>query len=184
MWNRTNSNFPKTQGPVARKKAQKATQILRAGNFLSGSRGNSRNRGPEKGDYEHEVLIRSRPRGRFAYFAAMGKVGRRPQAAKSPVRKEPSSGPMRASGPTKKRSIIAPSSVWPPASHLSLSPLAFGHLPLTRGVGPEGKALRGRPPRGRLIKNETGAPGRPFSRGRLIALIGDTSCWSDTGARR
>src|SRR5699024_4417168 len=99
--------------------------------------------GPGKGDYEHEVLIRSRPRRRFGDFAAVGKVTRRPQAAKSPVRKEPSSGPMRASGPTKKRSIIAPSSVWPSASHLSLSPLAFGHLPLTRGVGPEGKAFGG-----------------------------------------
>ena len=28
------------------------------------------------------------------------------------------------------------------------------------------------------------APGRPFSRGRLIALIDDTNCWSDTGVRR
>ena len=34
LWNRNNSNFPKTQGPVARKKSQKATQILRAGNFF------------------------------------------------------------------------------------------------------------------------------------------------------
>ena len=100
-----------------------------------------RARGGRVGDYEHEVLIWSRPRGRFVYFAAMGKVGRRPQAAKFPLRKEPSSGPMRASGPTKKRSIIAPSSVWPSASHLSLSPLAFGHLPLIRGVGPRGEGL-------------------------------------------
>ena len=45
------------------------------------------NRGPGKGDYEHEVLIWSRSRGRFAYFAAMGKVGRRPQAAKLPAQK-------------------------------------------------------------------------------------------------
>ena len=36
------------------------------------------------GDYEHEVLIRSRPRWRFGYFAAAGKVTRRPQAAESP----------------------------------------------------------------------------------------------------
>ena len=42
-----------------------------------------------KGDYEHEVLIWSRPRWRFAYFAAMGKVGRRPQAAKSPMKRSP-----------------------------------------------------------------------------------------------
>ena len=39
-------------------------------------------KGGRVGDYEHEVLIWSRPRWRFAYFAAMGKVGRRPQAAK------------------------------------------------------------------------------------------------------
>ena len=44
-------------------------------------------RGDRVGDYEHEVLIWSRPRGRFAYFAAMGKVGRRPQAAKFPCEK-------------------------------------------------------------------------------------------------
>ena len=30
------------------------------------------------------MLLWSRPRGRFAYFAATGKVGRRPQAAKPP----------------------------------------------------------------------------------------------------
>ena len=38
------------------------------------------------GDYEHEVLIRSRPRWRFGSFAAMGKGTRRPQAAKLPLR--------------------------------------------------------------------------------------------------
>ena len=84
LWNRTNSNFPKTQGPVARKKSQKATQILRAGNVLPTPRGNPRKWGPGKGDYEHEVLIRSRPRRRFGDFAAAGKVTRRPQAAKYP----------------------------------------------------------------------------------------------------
>ena len=46
LWNRTNSNFPKTQGPVARKKSQKATQILRAGNVLPTPRGNPRKWGP------------------------------------------------------------------------------------------------------------------------------------------
>ena len=103
LWNRTNSNFPKTQGPVARKKSQKATQILRAGNFclaqgvtpVIGSGADSpcqgemsrSDRGGRVGDYEHEVLIRSRPRWRFGYFAAMGKVTRRPQAAKFPCEK-------------------------------------------------------------------------------------------------
>ena len=37
--------FLQTQGPVARKKSQKATQILRAGNILPGPRGNPRKRG-------------------------------------------------------------------------------------------------------------------------------------------
>ena len=119
---------------------------MRAGRILPAPRGNPRKWGPGKGDYEHEVLIRSRPRWRFGYFAAMGKVTRRPQAAKFPLRKEPSSGPMRASGPTKKRSIIAPSSVTASPCHLSLSPLAFGHLPLTRGVGPRGEGFFGGEP--------------------------------------
>ena len=100
LWNRTNSNFPKTQGPVARKKSQKATQILRAGNVLPTPRGNLRKWGPGKGDYEHEVLIRSRPRRRFGYFAAMGKVTRRPQAAKSPAYNGRSPNPAPSSGPS------------------------------------------------------------------------------------
>ena len=37
--------FLQTQGPVARKKSQKATQILRAGNILPSPRGNPRKRG-------------------------------------------------------------------------------------------------------------------------------------------
>ena len=41
-------------------------------------------RGGRVGEYGHEVSILSRPRGRFGYFAAMGKVTRRPQAAESP----------------------------------------------------------------------------------------------------
>ena len=60
------------------------------------------------------VPILSPPRGRFGYFAAMGKVTRRPQAAKFPSKK-------------RNRSIIAPSS----------APVcALGHLP------PRGKACR------------------------------------------
>ena len=43
-------------------------------------------RGGRVGDYEHKVLIWSRPRRRFGYFAAAGKVTRRPQAAKFPLR--------------------------------------------------------------------------------------------------
>ena len=76
--------FLQGQGPVARREFRPATQILRAGNFLPGPRVNPRKRGPGKGDYEHEVLIWSRPRWRFAYFAAMGKVGRRRSGETSP----------------------------------------------------------------------------------------------------
>ena len=43
-----------------------------------------RTRGGRVGDYEHEVLIWSRPRWRFAFFFAMEKEGRRLQAAKYP----------------------------------------------------------------------------------------------------
>ena len=78
------SQFWNSQPPVGRIESQKATQILRAGNVLPTPRGNPRKWGPGKGDYEHEVLIRSRPRRRFGDFAAVGKVTRRPQAAKLP----------------------------------------------------------------------------------------------------
>ena len=64
----------------------------------------------------------------------MGKVTRRPQAAKFPSKK-------------RNRSIIAPSSAPVRAlGHLSLSLLAFGHFPLTGGTGLplKGKAF-GRP---------------------------------------
>ena len=72
-----------------------------------------RARGGRVGDYEHEVLIRSRPRRRFGDFAAAGKVTRRPQAAKSPV----------FNVPYFMIFIIAPSSG--PSGHLSLSPLSL-----------------------------------------------------------
>ena len=58
--------FLNSQGPVARREFRPATQILRAGYVLPSLSGNSRNGGPGKGDYEHEVLIWSRPRRRFA----------------------------------------------------------------------------------------------------------------------
>ena len=91
---------------VGKRQAQKwnrtqALLILRAGNVLITSRGcpckqgsgadspcqgemARRARGGRVGGYEHEVLIRSRPRRRFGDFAAVGKVTRRPQAAKLP----------------------------------------------------------------------------------------------------
>ena len=93
------------------------------------------------------------------------KPSRRPQAAKSPCEE-------------RNRSIIVPSSVTASSCHLSLSPLAFGHLPLTRGVGPRGEGFFGGepphpppfggtfPPGGRLRRAATW--GRPY--GGNIAL--------------
>ena len=87
-WNRGSSNFPLTQAPSgAGRERTQALLILRAGRVLPTSRGNPRNGGTGKGDYEHEVLIWSRPRRRFGDFAAAGKVTRRPQAAKFPCEK-------------------------------------------------------------------------------------------------
>ena len=94
--------FLQTQGPVAREEFRPITQILRAGNFLPTQRGGPRKWGPGKGDYEHEVLIWSRPRRSFGFFPIVGKVTRRPQAAKLPA-KVSRCGPMRASGPTEVR---------------------------------------------------------------------------------
>ena len=103
-----------TQAPSgAGRNRTQALLILRAGRAARCSRGNPRKRGPGKGDYEHEVLIWSRPRRRFGDFAAAGKVTRRPQAAKSPV----------FNVPYFMIFIIATSSG--PSGHLSLSPLSL-----------------------------------------------------------
>ena len=109
-------------------------------------RGSPRKWGPGKGDYEHEVPIWSRPRWRFAYFAAMGKVGRRPQAAKSPAYNGRSPNP-------------APSSVTASPCHLPYPLCRFATSPLDKGS---------RPPRGRLFWGEppSSAPfGAPSPRG-------------------
>ena len=116
-WDRAGSNFLPAQAPsgAGRNRAQ-ALLILRAGNVLLTSRGNPRNRGPGKGEYERVSahpepspvafcpIPRYSPPGRggareqtqfsplggngvewtLRRRAAMGKVGRRPQAAKSP----------------------------------------------------------------------------------------------------
>ena len=104
--------------------------------------------------------------GAFWFLCRHGQRNSPPAGGEIPLRKEPSSGPMRASGPTKKRSIIAPSSVTaspchlppkgkafkgsplirPLRGHLSLSPLSLRDIiptpfglrpfPLTGGIGP------------------------------------------------
>ena len=97
--------FLQTQGPAARKKSRKATQILRAGRAPPIQRDHPRKRGPGKAVLWARSARRPRPRWRFAYFFATEKVGRRPQAAKLSARWRAGS-----SRPTKKRSIIVPSS--------------------------------------------------------------------------
>ena len=93
---------------------------------------------------------RKRSRVDFATTSRHGQSNSPPAGGEIPLRKEPSSGPMRASGPTKKRSIIAPSSApfggtFPPrgrlwgeiaSSSVTASPC---HLP------PRGRRLRGAP---------------------------------------
>ena len=62
----------------------------------------------------------------FATTSRHGQSNSPPAGGEIPLRKEPSSGPMRASGPTKKRSIIAPSSVTASPCHLPPRGKAYG----------------------------------------------------------
>ena len=129
------------------------------------------------------MLLWSRPRRRFGDFAAAGKVTRRPQAAKSPCEKSHpaargghralqksvlSSPPhpsrlRRATFPPRGRLLRGTSSSAPfggtcpyPLCRYatsSLPLLAYGHFPLTggigpltRGVGPQGEGFGGEGP--------------------------------------
>ena len=98
-------------------------------------------RGGRVGEYGHEVSILSRPpailkvncpegarEGGLGHWFLSHRWERNspPAGGETPLRKEPSSGPMRASGPTKKRSIIAPSSVTASPCHLPPRGKAFG----------------------------------------------------------
>ena len=74
------------------------TQILRAGNVLPTPRDNPRKWGPGKGDYEHEVLIWSRPRRSFGFFPIVGKETR-PAGRNSPAYNKCSPKPAPSSGP-------------------------------------------------------------------------------------
>ena len=75
----------------------------------------------------------------FWLLCRHGQSNSPPAGGEIPLRKEPSSGPMRASGPTKKRSIIAPSSApfggtCPyPLCRCATSPLDKGSRPPCRG---------------------------------------------------
>ena len=71
---------------------------LRAGNVLPTPRDNPRKWGPGKGDYEHEVLIWSRPRRSFGFFPIVGKETR-PAGRNSPAYNKCSPKPAPSSGP-------------------------------------------------------------------------------------
>ncbi len=74
-----------------------------------------------KRSYGHEVSIWPRPRWRFGYFAAMGKVTRRPQAAKLPAKWRAGS-----SRPTPgKRLFLHRPLIRPLRGHLPLSLLSL-----------------------------------------------------------
>ena len=138
--------FSKNPGPSGPEEIAESHSDFARRKFFAPPRGSPRKWGPGKGDYEHEVPIWSRPRWRFAYFAAMGKVGRRPQAAKSPAYNGRSPNP-------------APSSVTASPCHLPYPLCRFATSPLDKGS---------RPPRGRLFWGEppSSAPfGPPSPRG-------------------
>ena len=99
-----------TQGPVARRKFRPATQILRAGTFLPGSRGDPRNGGSRgRATWRREALPNRRLRPPPSAFLVTFWASKKSLAARR-----------RRNSPCKKRnrSVIAPSSVWPSASHL------------------------------------------------------------------
>ena len=158
LWNRTNSNFPKTQGPVARKKSQKATQILRAGNVLPTPRGNPRNRGPGP---TPPVRGRCRVATEGVGWQSIGCVPSGVLPSFSPWKKKVAARRRR----NPPRTTDAVRTLPPHSSRLrratfpyplcrfatsSLPLLAYGHFPLiggigplTRGVGPRGEGFWG-----------------------------------------
>ena len=75
--NRTSPNFCKPRPQWAGRNRRPPLRFCAPEGFCPPQGVTPVNGGPGKGDYEHKVLIWSRPRGRFGYFAAMGKVTRR-----------------------------------------------------------------------------------------------------------
>ena len=204
LWNRTNSIFQKPRAQWPGRNRRKPLRFCAPEMFcppqgvtsVNGVRGRlphtrsrvRRARGGRVGDYEHEVLIRSRPRRRFGLSlpysrrspaqrvrreeeeqgsgrsfpplggngdkrtlrrrAAMGKVTRRPQAAKLPCANNTSKAARRGRRalhkkplyhrpphPSRLRRATFPYPLCRFATS-SLPLLAFGHFPLTGGIGP------------------------------------------------
>ena len=165
LWNRTRLNFPHGQGPVARKEPLAATQILRAGRILPDSRDNPRNGGPgvRRLGAPERCSSGAVPRRSFGFFPIAGKetrpAGRNPPAARRrrnpPARNETalSSSPH----PSRLRRATFPYPLCRFATS-SLPLLAFGHFPLTGGIGPltrgVGPLTRGVGPQGEGLKKK------------------------------
>ena len=130
--NRTNSNFLPAQAPSgAGRDRTQALLILRAGTVLPASRGNPRKMGSgESGPMDLGGAKRSRSPSAASpvAFCLLFRHGKR--------RSPPAGGEISRAQQTQ--SELCPL-IRPLRGHLSLSPLAFGHLPLTRGVGPQGE---------------------------------------------
>ena len=78
VWNRAGGKFCKLRAQWPGGDSDQSLRFCAPEILQNPSRMRPPQRGPGKGDYEHEVLIWSRPRGRFAFFFAMEKEGRRP----------------------------------------------------------------------------------------------------------
>ena len=78
--------FLQTQGPVARREFRHPLKFCAPEILLNFSGVSPVNGVRGKANMSASALILSRPRWRFGYFAATGKVTRRPQAAKSPAK--------------------------------------------------------------------------------------------------
>ena len=150
MWNRTGLNFPHSQGPVARREFRPATQILRAGSFPPGPRGNPRNGGSRgRAAWRREALPNRRlrpPPGAFLVTFWASKKSLAAGAAKLPCKE-------------RNFSIIAPSSVTASPCHLPPRGKAFKGSPLIRLAfgqppSPQGEGFAGE------------APGAPFPDGK------------------
>ena len=117
-WNRIRHNFPQSQGPVARRGFRPATQILRAGTFLPGPRGNPRNGGPGVSrHWRTKFASAASPGDPLVPFPSLGKEpspqgGTLPPPAGGEILpvKRTSQRPDEGIGPYKNHSIIAPSS--------------------------------------------------------------------------